>query len=144
MGHKSPRNLRPPGQKAPSRRDLSIGTRHADRAEVHVKRIGVWVPVLTTPARPCDRKVPETRGTAAKKFHLDEIYRSVPAMPPGTEQKARLQIWPYAFSPNNLYISELAPRAWSGMTGVVNSLKSTSPREVRRHLIEAGLGVAIG
>ena len=83
----------------------------------------VWVPVSPNPAEPFDRKVPETRGTRAKKLHLDEIYRSVPAMPPGTEQKARLQIWPYAFSPNNLYISELAPRAWSGMTGVVNSLK---------------------
>ena len=83
----------------------------------------LWVPVSTTPAEPWHRKVPETHFDRAKKLHLDEIYRSVPAMPPGAEQKARLQIWRYAFSPNNLSISELAPRAWSGMTGVVNSLK---------------------
>ena len=81
------------------------------------------MPVSPTPAEPWHTRVPETRGYRARTLHLDEIYRSVPAMPPGTEQKARGYIWPYAFSPNNLYISELAPRAWSGMTGVVNSLK---------------------
>ena len=49
---------------------------------------GLWVPVSTTPAEPWHRKVPETHFDRAKKLHLDEIYRSVPAMPPGTEQKA--------------------------------------------------------
>ena len=83
----------------------------------------VWVPVSTTPAGPWDRKVPETRKGPAKKLHLDEIYRSVPAMPPGTDRKATRKKWRYAFSAHDLYISELAPRAWSGMTGVVNSLK---------------------
>ena len=48
----------------------------------------VWVPVSPTPAGPWDRKVPETHFDPAKKLHLDEIYRSVPAMPPATEQKA--------------------------------------------------------
>ena len=48
----------------------------------------VWVPVSTTPAEPWHTRVPETRGDRAKKLHLDEIYRSVPAMPPGAEQKA--------------------------------------------------------
>ena len=84
---------------------------------------GLWVPVSPIPAEPCDRRAPETRGDRAKKLHLDEIYRSVPAMPPGAEQKARLQISRDAFSVHVLYISKLAPRAWSGMTGVVNSLK---------------------
>ena len=50
---------------------------------------GLWVPVSPVPAELWDRKVPETRKRAAQKLHLDEIYRSVPAMPPGTEQKAR-------------------------------------------------------
>ena len=54
---------------------------------------GLWVPVSTTPAEPCDTKVPETQIPWVKKLHLDEIYRSVPAMPPGTERKAMTQKW---------------------------------------------------
>ena len=71
VAHKSPRNPRLPGQNAPSRRDLSIGTRHAARGRA--------------------------KGPVTDLGH--------------------------AFSAHDLYISELAPRAWSGMTGVVNSLK---------------------
>ena len=48
----------------------------------------LWVPVSPTPAEPWHTRVPETLGDRAKKIHLDEIYRSVPAMPPGAEQKA--------------------------------------------------------
>ena len=77
VAQKSPRNPRRSGQKAPSRRDLSIGTRHAAR----------------------DR--PE--GEVTKMAH--------------------------AFSAHVLYISELVPRAWSGKTGVVNSLKLENPRQ---------------
>ena len=71
MRQKSPKHARGPVQIAPSRRDLSIGTRHAARE-------------------------------GAK----------------GRETKTRRPQNDYV-----LYISELAPRAWSGMTGVVNSLK---------------------
>ena len=76
VGQKSPRNPRDPGQKAPSRRDLSIGTRHAarDRPEGRVAKIALG------PAR-------AARLTPFLTF----------------------QSWPL--------------RAWSGMTGVVNSLK---------------------
>ena len=48
----------------------------------------VWVPVSPTPAEPCDRKVAGHRSAGARTLHLDEIYRSVPAMPPGREQVA--------------------------------------------------------
>ena len=48
----------------------------------------VWVPVSPTPAEPWHRKVQSTPRPRARKLHLDEIYRSVPAMPPGREQKA--------------------------------------------------------
>ena len=50
---------------------------------------GLWVPVSPIPAEPWHTRIRETRGNRAKKLHLDEIYRSVPAMPPGAEQKAR-------------------------------------------------------
>ena len=53
---------------------------------------GVWKPLYGSPAGPWDPKVPETRGVRAKKLHLDEIYRSVPAMSPGTDRKASGQI----------------------------------------------------
>ena len=90
---------------------------------IHTRPPGLWVPVSLTPAEPWHRKVPETHGKRAKKLHLDEIYRSVPAMPPGTDRKAVKQKTRDAQTDDVLYISELAPRAWSGMTGVVDSLK---------------------
>ena len=48
----------------------------------------VWVPVSPIPAEPWHRKVQSTLRPRARKLHLDEIYRSVPSMPPATEQKA--------------------------------------------------------
>ena len=49
---------------------------------------GLWVPVSPIPAEPCDRKVAGHRSAGARTLHLDESYRSVPAMPAGREQKA--------------------------------------------------------
>ena len=65
-------------------------------------------------------KAAGTYGNLCKSPSLVEIYRSVPATSPGTERKAMRQKTGCVF-----YISELASsrRAWSGMTGVVNSLK---------------------
>ena len=37
------------------------------------------------------QKGPETLGPRAQTLHLDEIYRSVPAMPPGKERKVGRQ-----------------------------------------------------
>ena len=94
---------------------------------------GLWVPVSTTPAEPWHRKVPETRGTRAKKLHLDEIYRSVPAMPPGKERKAGRQNRSIRGRPGRarfLHFRASVTRAWSGMTGVVNSLKLNVCRHV--------------
>ena len=63
-----------------------------ENAEVPLPRPpGLWVPVSTTPAGPWDRKATETCGNPAKKLHLDEIYRSVPAMPPGTDREPIIQ-----------------------------------------------------
>ena len=52
---------------------------------------GLWVPVSPTHAETWHRKVQSTLGNRARLHHLDEIYRSVPAMPPATEQKADSQ-----------------------------------------------------
>ena len=79
------------------------------------------MPVSPTPAGPWDRKVPETHGDPAKKLHLDEIYRSVPAMPPGTDRKAGTQKSRTArLTP--LFTFERWPLR-ARMTRVMNSLK---------------------
>ena len=71
---------------------------------------GLWVPVSPTPAEPCERKVQNTLCNRARLLHLDEIYRSVPAMPPGAEQKARLQIWGTHF-PRTIFTFQSWPLA---------------------------------
>ena len=48
----------------------------------------VWVPVSPIPAEPWHTRVQNTLGDRARLLHLAEIYRSVPALTPGTEQKA--------------------------------------------------------